>query len=259
MEMTMTATIARVHSVVSKEEWVPARKELLAEEKAHTRWRDELTRKRMALPWVKVEQNYAFDGPDGKVTLSDLFCGRSQLMIYHFMFGPEWAEGCPSCSMAADNIDAVRVHVEQRDTALVMVSRAPIGKIEAFGQRMGWNVPWVSSNRNSFNWDYHVSFTQQELDKGEMYYNFATFKYPSTEAHGLSVFFKDERGTIFHTYSAYGRGVEGLLGTYDLLDMAPKGRDEVGLPYPMAWFRHHDRYPEAQGLQAACCHAKGEE
>ncbi len=251
----MTAT-QTAHAVVSTEEWVQARKALLEEEKALTRRRDELSRKRRELPWVGVDKDYVFDGPEGTVKLSDLFCGRTQLMIYHFMFGPDWAEGCPSCSLVADNIDGALVHLANRDATLVMVSRAPIEKIEAFRKRMGWRCRWVSSYGNSFNRDYHVSFAKNEIEKGEVYYNFGLNRFPSEEAPGLSVFCKDDAGAIFHTYSTYARGLEGLVGTYDLLDMAPKGRDEDQLSFTMAWVRHHDRYPEATGSAGeACCHS----
>ena len=259
--MSAIETIQTVaSSVVSREEWLPARRALLEQEKALTKQRDELSRKRRELPWVKVEKDYVFDSPAGSVTLSDLFAGRQQLIIYHFMFGPEWAEGCPSCSMAADNIDGALVHLAQRDTAFAMISRAPIGKIEAFKKRMGWTCPWVSSNRSRFNWDYNVSFTKEDVKNGKAYYNFGIGWFPGEEAHGVSVFYKGEAGTIFHTYSAYGRGVESMLGTYHLLDMTPKGRDEDHLPFPMAWVRHHDRYPEARSAHsaAACCDASEE-
>lgn len=190
--------------------------------------------------------------------LADLFGGKTQLMTYHFMFGPEWAEGCPSCSMVADCFDGTLAHLGDRDTALAMVSRAPIEKIETFKKRMGWRCPWVSSIRNSFNRDFHVSFTKEGAAKGEMYYNFGISRFPSEEGPGMSVFYKDGDGTIFHTYSTYARGLEPLLGTYDLLDMTPKGRREEGLPFPMAWVRHADRYPHAEeiGSSAACCHSE---
>jgi predicted dithiol-disulfide oxidoreductase (DUF899 family) len=192
-----------------------------------------------------------FDGPEGSVTLSDLFAGRTQLVIYHFMFGPDQAQGCPSCSMAADNIDGSRVHLANRDTTLVMVSRAPIGKIEAFRKRIGWGCRWVSSYGNSFNRDCNVSFTKEEKAKGEVYYNFEVTQFESEEKQGVSVFYKDAAGAIFRTYSAYARGVEGLLGTYELLDMTPKGRDEEQFPFPMGWVRHHDRYPETETAHSA--------
>ncbi len=256
--MTATETI---HAVVSQQEWLQARKSLLEQERALTHQRDQLSRKRRALPWLKVEADYVFDGPGGSITLSELFAGRTQLIVYHFMFGPDWAEACPSCSMVADNIDAALVHLEQRDTAFAMVSRAPIEKIEAFQKRMGWTCQWVSAYRNSFNRDYHVSFTQEEMESGKVSYNFEMTRFPANEAQGVSVFYKDAYGSIFHTYSAYARGVEGLLGTYDLLDMTAKGRDEDDLPHPMAWIRHHDRYPDRdQNVQPArsahaCCHS----
>jgi predicted dithiol-disulfide oxidoreductase (DUF899 family) len=252
--MTETQT---VHAVVSNEEWLQARKALLDQEKALTRQRDELSRKRRELPWVRVEKDYVFEGPQGSVTLSELFAGRTQLMIYHFMFGPEWAEGCPSCSMVADNIDGALVHLAHRDTMLVMVSRAPIDKIEAFRKRMGWNCRWVSSYNNSFNWDYHVSFTKAEMENGTMHYNFGANRFPSDEAPGMSVFYKDAAGSIFRTYSTYARGAEALIGTYSLLDMTPKGRDEDQLPFTMEWVRHHDRYPvpETARSAGACCHS----
>jgi predicted dithiol-disulfide oxidoreductase (DUF899 family) len=241
--MTATQTI---NAVVSNTEWLQARRALLEQEKALTRQRDELSRRRRELPWVKVEKNYVFNGPNGSVTLGDLFAGRTQLMIYHFMFGPEWAEGCPSCSMVADNIDPSVVHLADRDTTLVMVSRAPIDKIEAFQGRMGWSVRWVSSYGNDFNRDFHVSFTKDEMEKGEVDYNFGVTRFPANEAPGVSVFYKDAEGSIFHTYSAYARGLEPMLATYDLLDMTPKGRDEDHFAFPMAWIRHHDRYSEKE-------------
>lgn len=243
--------------VVSKDAWLQARKALLEQEKALTRQRDELSRKRRALPWVRVEQDYVFDGPGGgSVTLSELFAGRSQLIIYHFMFAPDWAEGCKSCSLVTDNIVGSAVHLANRDTSLVIVSRAPIGKIEEFRKRMGWNCQWVSSYGNSFNRDFHVSFTKDEIQKGETNYNFGVNRFSSEEAPGVSVFYKDAAGSIFHTYSAYARGLEPLIETYELLDMTPKGRDEDQLAYPMAWIRHHDRYPKTEMAHSgdACCH-----
>jgi predicted dithiol-disulfide oxidoreductase (DUF899 family) len=236
-------------AVVSNDKWLEARKALLEQEKAFTRERDELARKRRELPWVKVERTYVFEGPNGAISLPDLFDGRRQLIVYHFMFGPEWVEGCPSCSMVADSIDGSVVHLANRDTSLVMVSRAPIAKIEDFRKRMGWKAPWVSSYNNTFNRDYHVSFTKDEMEKGQTYYNFGPNKFPSEEAPGASIFYKDDTGSIFHTYSVYARGLEPILGVYDLLDMTPKGRDEEKLPWPMAWVRHHDRYPEMQLAQ----------
>ncbi|MGH7895359.1 MAG: DUF899 domain-containing protein [Candidatus Binatia bacterium] len=227
--------------IVSRDEWLTARKQLLAKEKELTRLRDRLSAERRALPWVRVEKRYVFDGPNGKGTLADLFAGRSQLLVYHFMFGPEWEEGCPSCSLVADNIDGNVVHLAHRDVTLVVVSRAPLPKIEAFRKRMGWRFKWVSSYANDFNRDFHVSFTKEERAKGK-YYNFETSEYPSEEAHGISVFHQNGAGDVFHTYSSYARGAEPLLGAYSFLDLVPKGRDEDALAFPMAWIRHHDRY-----------------
>lgn len=231
------------HTVVSKEQWIEAREALLAEEKENTRQRDALAQQRRQLPWVKVDQNYVFDAPQGKVTLADLFGSHSQLIIYHFMFGPDWAEGCPSCSFVSDHLDAARVHLAARNVSLVVVSRAPLPKLEAFKQRMGWRFQWVSSYESSFNRDFHVSFTPQEKASGDVYYNYTRQPFPSEEAPGASVFYKDPgTGEIFHTYSTYSRGLDALLGTYVLLDMTPKGRDEDQLAFGMQWVRHHDRY-----------------
>jgi predicted dithiol-disulfide oxidoreductase (DUF899 family) len=244
------------HKTASPEEWLQARRALLEQEKLLTRLRAELAQKRRDLPWVKVETNYTFDAPQGKVTLADLFAGRSQLIVYHFMFGPDWDAGCPSCSLITDSMEGGRVHINQRDVTLVLVSRAPIEKIETFKKRMGWKTPWVSSNANRFNFDYHVSFTEQEIERGDMFYNFHVEKFPSSEAPGASVFFKDTDGTIYHTYSTYGRGLESLMVNYDLMDITPKGRDEDALPHPMAWVRHHDLYPQSQMVAVAPATAK---
>lgn len=231
------------HPIVSKEEWLKARTALLAKEKENTRQRDELARQRRELPWVKVDKNYVFDAPHGKVTLSELFGAHDQLLIYHFMFGPDWAEGCPSCSFVSDHLDGATLHLAARDVSLVMISRAPLPKIEAFKKRMGWQFPWVSSQGNTFNHDFNVHFTPEEKAKGEVYYNYTLQPFPSTEAPGVSVFYKDsETGDIFHTYSTFGRGLDALVGTYVLLDMVPKGRDEDDLPFSMQWVRYHDRY-----------------
>jgi predicted dithiol-disulfide oxidoreductase (DUF899 family) len=228
--------------IVSRDEWLAARKQFLSKEKELTHLRDRLSAERRELPWVKVEKPYAFDGPKGKETLADLFDGRSQLVVYHFMFGPGWEQGCPSCSWAADNIDANVVHLNARDVTLVVVSRAPLGQIEAFKKRMGWRFKWVSSYGNDFNYDYQVSFTKEEMAKGDVYYNYGPNGFPSEEAPGVSVFCKDGKGGVFHTYSSYARGGEPLLGGYYFLDLVPKGRDEAALPFTMAWVRHHDRY-----------------
>ena len=257
MPPAKTAKAVVSPAIVSQAEWLPARRALLEQEKAFTKQRDELSRKLRELPWVRVEKNYVFDSVHGSVSLSDLFAGRTQLIVYHFMFGPEWTEGCPSCSLVADNIVPSAVHLANRDTTLVLVSRAPIGKMEEFRKRMGWQIPWVSSLGNSFNWDYHVSFTQEDVKRGKAYYNFDVGWFPGEEGQGVSVFYKDAQGSIFHTYSAYARGAEPLIGTYALLDLTPKGRDEDLLSFPMAWIRHHDRYPEIAKVQSAetCCHA----
>jgi predicted dithiol-disulfide oxidoreductase (DUF899 family) len=226
--------------IVSRDEWLAARKELLAKEKQLTHQRDAVSAERRALPWVKVDKQYVFDGPNGKQTLTDLFDGRSQLVVYHFMFGPEWNEGCPSCSFNMDHTDGALLHLAQRDVAFTAISRAPIAKIEAFNKRMGWRFHWVSSYESDFNFDYHVSFPKGE----KVYYNFEMTEFPSEEGPGISVFYKDGTGQIFHTYSSYGRGTELLVGTYNYLDLVPKGRDEDGLPFTMSWVRHHDRYSD---------------
>jgi predicted dithiol-disulfide oxidoreductase (DUF899 family) len=226
--------------VVSRETWLEARKALLAKEKAFTRQRDALSAERRALPWVKVEESYAFDTPHGKQSLSELFAAASQLLTYHFMFGPDWSEGCPSCSFWADNYNGIITHLKQRDVALVVVSRAPLEKLEAYRKRMGWSFKWVSSYGSSFNRDYGVSFAPEE--QATAYYNFEPRGFSSSEAPGISVFHKAADGGIFHTYSCYARGLDMLNGAYHHLDLVPKGRDEQGLPYPMAWVRRHDMY-----------------
>jgi predicted dithiol-disulfide oxidoreductase (DUF899 family) len=228
--------------VVSREEWLVARKQLLAREKQLTRERDAVAAERRQLPWVKVEKNYVFDSATGKKTLADLFDGRSQLIVYHFMFGPEWQEGCPSCSFNMDHTDGALVHLAQRDVSFAAVSRALLPKIEAFKKRMGWKFNWVSSNGTDFNYDYQASFTPEQLAGGRVEYNYARVEFPSAEAPGISVFYKDEDDNIFHTYSAYARGSETTINTYNYLDLVPKGRDEDDLPFTMAWLRHHDRY-----------------
>src|SRR5262249_23068510 len=234
------------HKVVSESEWTEARKALLASEKEFNRQRDGLSRLRRELPWVRVEKTYTFDTAHGKQALSDLFDSRSQLIVYHFMLGPGWPEGCKSCSYIADHMDPMLPHLANRDVTLVVVSRAPLPEIQAFQKRMGWNFKWVSSNPSDFNFDYHVSFTSEEVAQGKIYYNYAESGFPGEERPGLSVFYKDESGQVFHTYSTYARGLDMLLGAYNYLDLVPKGRDEEGLPYPMSWIRHHDRYDAAQ-------------
>jgi predicted dithiol-disulfide oxidoreductase (DUF899 family) len=229
------------HRVVSQQDWLAARRQLLRREKEFTRLRDQLSAERRELPWVRVEKDYVFDGPDGKETLADLFDGRSQLMVYHFMFGPGWEQGCPSCSFLSDHIDGANWHLPQRDVTLLAVSRAPLSEIEDFRRRMGWRFKWVSSYGSDFNYDFHVSFTKEELAKGKVDYNYDLVE-GYDELPGLSVFYKDPSGAIFHTYSAYARGLDMLVGAYNYLDLAPKGRDEAALPWTMAWVRHHDRY-----------------
>jgi len=230
------------HRVVSREEWTEARRQHLAREKEFTRRRDELSRERRDLPWVKVDKTYVFDGPSGRESLGDLFEGRSQLIVQHFMFDPSWDEGCKSCSFWVDNFDGIVVHLNHRDTSFALVSRAPIATLEAYRRRMSWRVKWVSSLHTDFNRDYHVTFTPDELGKGQAYYNYATGPFPVAEGPGISVFHKDADGAVYHTYSCYARGLDMLNGAYHLLDLVPKGRDETGQSYTMEWLRHHDRY-----------------
>jgi predicted dithiol-disulfide oxidoreductase (DUF899 family) len=239
------------HPVVSRDAWLAARKELLSKEKEFTRQRDRLSALRRELPWVKVEKAYVFDGPAGKATLADLFEGRSQLIVYHFMLGLGWKEGCQSCSFLADHFDGATVHLAQRDVTFVAVSRAPLAEIEPFKRRMGWRFKWLSSYGTDFNHDYHVSFTPDELAKGKVYYNYKMDEFPAEEAPGASVFYKDAAGQTFHTYSCYARGLDILVGAYNWLDLAPKGRDEDQLPWTMAWVRHHDRYEDPKQPSAA--------
>lgn len=230
------------HAIVSPEEWLAARRELLRKEKEATRLQDELSAARRALPWVRVEKDYTFAAPGGRVTLGELFAGRSQLVVYHFMFSPDWQEGCPSCSFVSDHFDGTLPHLAARDVSFTAVLRAPLAKIEAFRERMGWRFRWVSSHGSDFNADFRVSFTKEELASGQVEYNYEMQEFPSEEAPGLSVFARDADGGIYHTYSTYGRGVETLMGTYRILDLVPKGRDEERLDFSMDWVRYHDRY-----------------
>jgi predicted dithiol-disulfide oxidoreductase (DUF899 family) len=230
--------------VVSQEEWLAARQALLAREKEFSRQRDAISAARRELPWERVTKEYVFDTAAGQETLADLFDGRSQLVVYHFMLGPGWQEGCPSCSLLADHFDGSVVHLAQRDVTLVVASRAPLDQIAAFQKRMGWRFKWVSSHGNDFNRDYHVSFTKDEIARGAVDYNYGMQKFGSEEAPGASVFYQDPSGAVFHTYSTYGRGLDILIGAYNFLDLVPKGRDEEGLKNTMAWVRHHDRYAE---------------
>src|SRR5580698_2449457 len=243
--MTTTSRIERT-TVVPSAEWVAARKELLRKEKEFTRLRDELSRERRALPWERVEKHYVFEGPRGRQTLADLFGGRRQLIVYHFMFGPGWKEGCPSCSYLADGFDGAAVHLAHRDVSFAVISRATLPEIEVFKKRMGWKFPWVSSFGNEFNHDYHVSFSEEDKARGKMYYNYEMADFFSEEGPGASVFYKNDAGEIFHTYSAYARGLDIMVSTYNWLDIAPKGRDEDGLAFTMAWVRHHDKYEDGQ-------------
>lgn len=232
------------HAVVSRDEWVHARRDFLEKEKEFTRVRDELSRQRRALPWVKVDKEYVFHGLGGEETLAELFGDKSQLVVYHFMFGPDWQEGCKSCSFWADNYDGITVHLAQRDVTFVAVSRGPLDKLQAYQRRMGWSFKWVSSAGCDFNFDFQVSFRPADMDKGEVYYNYRTTRFPSDEAPGLSVFYKDADGAVFHTYSCYARGLDMLNAAYHHLDLVPKGRDETGLSYPMEWVRRHDQYED---------------
>ena len=240
------------HKVVSQKEWLEARRAFLEKEKALTHQKDALAKERMQLPWVKVEKDYAFDTPEGKKKLADLFGDKSQLLIYHFMLGPAWEAGCPSCSMGADTMNANYVHLTQRDVAFAMVSHAPMKEIADFNKRMGWCMPWVSAYGSDFNFDFGVSIAKEKLN--EKWYNFGTMSHSSEEGPGFSAFYKDTDGTIYHTYSAYARGLENILGVYTMLDIVPKGRDEEGLPWPMAWVKHHDRYETAKPAHACCAH-----
>jgi predicted dithiol-disulfide oxidoreductase (DUF899 family) len=246
MEFTM-----QPHKIVSEQEWLTARKGLLAKEKEFTRARDRLSAERRALPWVKVDKPYVFDTREGEKSLAELFGDKSQLIVYHFMLAPGWKEGCPSCSYLADHFDGATIHLANRDVAFVVVSRAPLIEIEAFRQRMGWRFPWVSSFGSDFNFDYRVSFREEELGPNAEY-NYEKQKIDSDEMPGVSVFHEDASGTVFHTYSAYARGLDILVGAYNFLDLTPKGRDEDELPWTMAWVRHHDKYGDSVKSQSCC-------
>jgi predicted dithiol-disulfide oxidoreductase (DUF899 family) len=230
------------HRVVSSEEWLRARTELLATEKEFTRIRDDLAQQRRDLPWERVLKSYQFEGPEGRESLSDLFAGASQLIVYHFMFEPSWDEGCPHCSFWADQFDGIAIHLAQRDATLVAISRAPFSKLDAYRKRMGWKFKWVSSSGTDFNFDYHVSFTPDEQARGEAFYNFKTQDPGMPDREGVSVFYRDSEGSVFHTYSAYARGIDMLNAAYHYIDLTPKGRDEAGHENPQFWVRRHDEY-----------------
>src|SRR5437867_11246117 len=232
------------HPVVSRAQWLAARTAFLVKEKEFTRLRDELSRQRRELPWVKVDKRYLFDGPHGQETLPQLFEKRSQLIVYHFMFAPEWDEGCKHCSFWADNFNGLGVHLNHRDASFVAISRAPLEKLEAFRKRMGWSFKWVSSGQNDFNYDYQASFTPQEVESGAAFYNYSKIDVGVSDREGVSVFYRDPSGAVFHTYSSYARGIDMLNTAYHYLDLAPKGRDEDDLDFTQSWVRHHDGYEE---------------
>lgn len=259
------------HPVVTREQWLEQRRALLAKEKALTRQHDALAQERLALPWVRVEKDYRFATPTGEVSLGDLFAGRSQLIVYHFMFGPEWTDGCVGCSFLADHFAGPLVHLNQHDVSLVVASRATLPQIEAFKQRMGWTFPWVSSHGSDFNFDFQASFRPEEKAAGRAYYNFEEGPYQFDELSGTSVFYRDASGAVYHTYSCYARGGEPFIATYAFLDIAPKGRNETGPQHNLTdWVRHHDRYGAAGQVDhtgrfvpaansGECCHqAKGQ-
>jgi predicted dithiol-disulfide oxidoreductase (DUF899 family) len=236
----MKSTPTTDHPTVSPEKWLASRLELLREEKEFTRLRDRITQRRQQLPWVKIGKSYTFDSPAGGVSLADLFEGRSQLIVQHFMFGAGWEEGCKACSFMMDHFNPAVPHLNARDVSFAAISHSPLAEILPFKARMGWAVNWVSSHGTDFNRDFHVSFTEQELARGPVDYNYAKRPFPLEEAPGVSVFARDSAGTVYHTYSTYGRGLEVFMGTYHLLDLVPKGRDED--ENGMQWLRHHDRY-----------------
>jgi predicted dithiol-disulfide oxidoreductase (DUF899 family) len=262
-EHTMNTTEVNTtnHPVVSGERWLTERMKLLAHEKELTRLKDQIASERRALPWERIDKNYVFDGPDGQRTLAELFDGRRQLIVQHFMLAPGWEQGCPSCSFMADHVDGMNVHLAHRDVRFVAVSRAPLAEIERFRRRMGWQFTWVSSNASDFNHDFRVSFTPEEQAEGQIHYNYGTLPFAAEEMPGVSVFYKDDAGAVFHTYSTFGRGVEVMMGTYNMLDLTPGGRGERNVPRKMEWVRHHDRYEsepvvKAKPAASSCCAAK---
>jgi len=265
----MATSVIAHKNIVSHAEWLAARTKFLKKEKEFTRLRDEISKQRRELPWEKVDKNYVFDSANGKVKLADLFEGRSQLIVYHFMLGPNWAEGCPSCSYLGDHFDGSIPHLNARDVSFAVISRAPLSQIQAFQNRMGWKFKWFSSNGTDFNFDYNVSFRPEDRVDGKVPYNYTMMAFPSEEGPGASVFYKDATGSVFHTYSTYGRGLDIFLGAYNFLDVAPKGRNEEGLAHTMAWVKHHDKYaanqlvdPNAVYVEPTkandCCKKEGE-
>ncbi len=232
------------HQVVSEDEWLEARKRLLAREKEFTRQRDQLSAERRALPWQRIDKDYSFDGPDGRETLAQLFGDKSQLVVYHFMFAPEWDVGCKSCSFWADNFNGITAHLRARDVAFVAIARAPLATLQDFAKRLGWSFRFLSSGDGDFNYDFQVSFRPEALDSGDACYNFAPAPPGHTDLPGISVFARDESGTVFRTYSTYGRGLDMMNTAYHYLDLVPKGRDEDGLAFTMEWVKLRDLYPE---------------
>jgi len=243
------------HRIASGERWLNERRALLAREKELMRLHDQIAAERRALPWERVEKQYVFDTPDGRRTLSELFAGRRQLLVQHFMLAPGKEEGCRGCSFMADHTDGMNVHLAQRDITVTAISRAPLAEIERFRRRMGWQFAWVSSHGSDFNFDFDVSFTPEQIADGKAQYNYGALAFPMEDAPGISVFYKNDAGEVFHTYSTFGRGVEVMLGAYNLIDLTPKGRDEGDGPHKMAWVRHHDRYEPAPAA-GSCCHAQ---
>lgn len=256
MTAGMTGTAALNYRIVSRNEWIAERKAFLAREKQLTRLRDEVARERRALPWMRIDKDYVFDTPAGRRSLSQLFDGRRQLLVQHFMLGPGWEEGCPSCSYMADHSDGMNVHLAHRDVTLVAVSRAPLPEIERFRRRMGWQFAWVSSYGSDFNYDFGVSFTPEAVASDTCHYNYGTSPHSYDELPGISVFIKDDADAVFHTYSTYARGVEVMMGTYNMLDLTPQGRGEREVDNKMEWVRHHDRYepaPLVEKTAGSCC------
>ena len=258
MNTTVTEASTANHAVVAGDRWLTERKALLSREKELMRLHDQVARERRALPWERVDRPYVFDTPQGRRTLAELFDGRRQLLVQHFMLGPDWAQGCPSCSFMADHADGMNVHLAQRDISFVAISRAPLAQIQRFRERMGWRFDWVSSHGSDFNHDFGVSFTPEELASGQVDYNYRMQPFPAEEAPGLSVFYRDDAGDVFHTYSTYGRGVEVMMGAYPMMDLVPRGRGERDVPHKMAWVRHHDRYEPVQAAKStaaggSCC------